>query len=95
VTSENTSFPEGGRTPSAHAIQFSSKFGPPTKPSRRRRILLAWIDRLEADLKNATASPWPERIKQLNTARCYRRLALLLPTDARWALSFHFYSDKK
>ena len=78
-TSENDSFPEGGRTLSAHGNPIFVEI--PDHPFNAKsdaEYFLAWIDRLEGDLKKRDRIPVGlEHVKsQLDTARAvYRRLA--------------------
>jgi len=78
-TSENTSFPEGGRTLSAHGNPiFVEISGHPLNAKTDAEYFLAWIDRLEADLKKRDRIPVGlEQVhSQLNSARAvYQRLA--------------------
>jgi hypothetical protein len=77
-TSENLSFPEGGRTLAAHCNQvFVEVSGRPFEAKADAEYFLAWIDRLEGDLKQRDRIPAGlAHVKsQLETARgVYRRL---------------------
>jgi TolB protein len=77
--SENLSFPEGGRTLAAHGNPIYVEIpGVPFDAKTDAQYFLAWIDRLEGDLKKRDRIPVGlEHVNsQLDTARAvYRRLA--------------------
>lgn len=76
--SENSRFPEGGRMLSAHGNPIYVEIpGRPLNARSDAEYFLAWIDRLEGDLKKRDRIPAGlNQVKsQLDTARAvYRRL---------------------